>query len=237
MGKYFDINRFFDRFPQILPYLNVTFRIVIVSMVLGTLLGIVVAVLRIRKIPVLHQILGVYISFMRGTPLLVQMFIVYYGIPLIAGNLFLNVFGINLNRTDVVVFVEIAIILNEGAFLGEIFRSAILSVPAVQSEAGYSIGMTNTQTFIRIVLPQAVKVAIPHYGVDLISVLHNTSLVFTLGVMEIMGKAKTLGAATGHSIEGFAAVACIYIVISLLLKGCFLVIESRMKYEVRRYGI
>ena len=233
MGKYFDIGRFFDRLPKILPYLNITFQIVIVTMILGTLLGIMVAILRIRKIPILHQILGIYISFMRGTPVLVQMFITYYGIPLVLGNLFLDLFGINLNSVNVLIFVEIAIILNEGAFLGEIFRSAILAIPSVQSEAGYSIGMTNTQTFIRIVLPQAIKVAIPQYGVDLIGVFQNTSLVFVLGVLDIMGKAKTLGVATGHAIEGFVAVACIYIVISLLLKAGFLFLESRMAYGRR----
>lgn len=230
MGSYFSLERFINVFLPILSCINVTFHIVIVSMILGTMLGIVVAVARIKEIPVLHQILGVYISFMRGTPLLVQMFIAYYGIPIILGPVFDSLFGINLNRVDVTVFVEIAIILNEGAFLGEIFRSAILSVPSIQSEAGYSIGMTNTQTFFRIVLPQAVKVAIPQYGTDLIGVFQNTSLVFTFGVLDIMGKAKTIGAATGHTLEGFVVVACIYIVICLLLKGFFLLVESRMKY-------
>lgn len=230
MGKYFDFQRFLNVISPILSCINVTFRIVVVTMALGTLLGILVAVARIKKIPVLHQILGLYISFMRGTPLLVQMFIAFYGIPIVFGTLFDSLFGINLNRVEVTVFVEIAIILNEGAFLGEIFRSAILSVPSVQSEAGYSIGLTNIQTFLRIVLPQAVKVAIPQYGLDLIGVFQNTSLVFTFGVLDIMGKAKTLGTATGHSLEGFVVVACIYIVISLLLKGFFLAAEGRMKY-------
>ena len=144
----------------------------------------------------------------------------------------MNLFGINLNRLEPVIFVEIAIILNEGAFLGEIFRGAITSVPAVQSEAGYSIGMTGAQTFFRIVLPQAFKVAIPHYGVDFIGVFQNTSLVFILGVVDILGKAKTLGAATGHSLEGYLSAAIIYVSFSLLLKGVFLFIESRMKNGV-----
>ena len=228
MGKYFSSERFVNIFPKVISCLSVNLHIVFWSMFFGTVLAILVAVLRIRKVPVLSGFLGVYISFMRGTPLLVQMMIAFYGIPLVLGNLFLNVFGINLNRLDPVIFVEIAIILNEGAFLGEIFRGAITSVPAVQAEAGYSIGMTGAQTFYRIVLPQAFKVALPHYGVDLIGVFQNTSLVFLLGVVDVLGKAKTLGAATGHSIEGYLSAALIYVTFSLFLKAIFLLLEYKM---------
>ena len=156
------------------------------------------------------------------------MMIAFYGIPIVLGNIFLNLFGINLNRLEPVIFIEIAIILNEGAFLGEIFRGAITSVPSVQAEAGYSIGMTGAQTFYRIVLPQAFKVALPHYGVDFIGVFQNTSLVFILGVVDLLGKAKTLGAATGHSLEGYLSAEIIYISFSLFLKGVFLLIENRL---------
>ncbi|SFU60421.1 amino acid ABC transporter permease [Butyrivibrio sp. M55] len=228
MGNYFSSERFVNIFPKVISCLSVNLHIVFWSMFFGTVLAIFVAVLRIRKVPVISGFLGVYISFMRGTPLLVQMMIAFYGIPLVLGNLFLNVFGINLNRLDPVIFVEIAIILNEGAFLGEIFRGAITSVPAVQAEAGYSIGMTGAQTFYRIVLPQAFKVALPHYGVDFIGVFQNTSLVFLLGVVDVLGKAKTLGAATGHSIEGYLSAALIYVAFSLFLKAVFLLAEYKM---------
>ena len=228
MRNYFSTERFVNIFPKVISCLSVNLHIVFWSMLFGTALAILVAVLRIRKVPVISGFLGIYISFMRGTPLLVQMMIAFYGIPLVLGNLFLNAFGINLNRLEPVIFVEIAIILNEGAFLGEIFRGAITSVPSVQAEAGYSIGMTEAQTFYRIVLPQAFKVALPHYGVDLIGVFQNTSLVFLLGVVDVLGKAKTLGAATGHSVEGYLSAAIIYVTFSLLLKGVFLLIEDRM---------
>ncbi len=229
MGSYFSAERFINVFPKIISCISVNFHIVLWSMLLGTILAIFVAILRLKEIPVVKQILGVYISFMRGTPLLVQMMIAFYGIPLVLGNVFMNLFGINLNRVEPVIFVEIAIVLNEGAFLGEIFRGAITAVPALQTEAGYSIGMTGAQTFFRIVLPQAFKVALPHYGVDFVGVFQNTSLVFTLGVVDVLGKAKTLGAATGHTLEGYLAATLIYISFSLLLKGVFLLIEKNMK--------
>lgn len=228
MSTYFSWDRFINVFPKIISCVSVNFHIVLWSMFLGTILAVFVAVLRLKEIPVIKQILSVYISFMRGTPLLVQMMIAFYGIPLALGNLFTALFGINLNRIEPTVFVEIAIILNEGAFLGEIFRGAITSVPAIQAEAGYSIGMTGAQTLFRIVLPQAFKVALPHYGVDFVGVFQNTSLVFTLGVVDILGKAKTLGSATGHTLEGYIAAAIIYISFSLLLKGVFLFTEKRL---------
>jgi L-cystine transport system permease protein len=229
MGNYFSIDRFINVFPKIISNISVNFHIVFWSMLFGTILAVLVAVLRLKKIPVISQIISVYISFMRGTPLLVQMMIAFYGIPLLLGSLFLNVFGINLNRIEPVIFVEIAIILNEGAFLGEIFRGAITSVPSIQTEAGYSIGMTGAQTFSRIVLPQAFKVALPHYGVDLVGVFQNTSLVFTLGVVDVLGKAKTLGAATGHTLEGYIAATLVYVTFSLILKGAFLLLEKKLK--------
>lgn len=228
MGNYFSIERFLNVFPKIISNLSVNFHIVFWSMLLGTILAVFVAVLRLKKIPVISQIISVYISFMRGTPLLVQMMIAFYGIPLLLGTVFMNIFGINLNRIEPAIFVEIAIILNEGAFLGEIFRGAITSVPVVQAEAGYSIGMTGAQTFRRIVLPQAFKVALPHYGADFVGVFQNTSLVFTLGVVDVLGKAKTLGAATGHALEGYIAATFIYVSFSLLLKGAFLLLEKKI---------
>ena len=230
MGDYFSLERFLNAIPKIVPQLRVTFSIVIVSVVIGTILALLIAVLEIKKIPVLQQILKVYVSYMRGTPLLVQMMVVYYGLPLLVQ----TVFQININSWSPIVFVEIAFILNEGAFLGEIFRGAILSIPIEQTEAGYSIGMTEMQTFVRIILPQIVRMIIPAYGVDLIGVLHNTSLVFTIGgILDIMGKAKVLGTATGHSLEGYVVVALLYVGISVMLKLIFYQVDKKLDVERR----
>ena len=230
MGDYFSIERFLSSIPKIVPQLSVTFAIVIVSMVIGTILGFAVAALEIKRFPVLQQILKVYVSYMRGTPLLVQMMVVYYGLPL----LIQTTLKIDINSWSPIIFVDIAFILNEGAFLGEIFRGAILSIPIEQTEAGYSIGMTGTQTFVRIILPQIIRIIIPAYGVDLIGVLHNTSLVFTIGgILDIMGKAKILGTATGHTLEGYVVAALIYVVISLALKFIFYRIDKKLEFERR----
>lgn len=231
MNDVFSIERFLGVIPKLIPYIGISIKIVLYGLVVGSILGIIVAVLRIKRIPVINQILSVYISFMRGTSMLVQLMLIYYGLPVFLKSLF----GIDINSWDKMLFVYMTFILNEGAFLGELFRAAIESVPVDQTEAGYSVGLTGPQTFIRIVLPQAVKTAIPGYGVDIIGMFHNTSIAFTLGVVDLVGRAKTLGTASGHELEAYAFVAVIYIVISILLRVLFYVLDK--KYSFGREGV
>lgn len=223
MSEFFSFSRFINEIPLILPYLKTSLLMLLACTVFGTVLGIFVALLNLKKVPVIHQILMVYISFMRGTPLLVQMMIVFYGLPL----LIQAISGININRWDTVIFVDIAIILNEGAFLGEIFRGSILSIDPVQTEAALTVGMTRGQAYRRIILPQAVRIAIPPYGNDIVGVFKNTSLAYCLGVIDLMGRAKTIGTATGHAIEAFIIVTVIYIVFSLILRLFFNVLDKK----------
>lgn len=226
MTDLFDIGRFIKVAGQILPYFGITLHIVAAAIILGSLLGIVVAVLRIRKIPVVEQILNVYISFMRGTPMVIQMMLIYYGFPL----LLQGTIGIDINAWEKLTFVEITFIVNEGAFLGEIFRSAILSVPYQQTEAGYSVGLNEFQTFIRIVLPQAVRIALPAYGTDLIGVFHNTSIAFMLGVVDMVGRAQSIKAATGHGLEAYIFIAIVYTVVSIILRYLFSRLDEKLAY-------
>lgn len=217
-------DRFFENIPKIIPYLSVTFQIVLYATVFGILLGIIIAVLRINKVPLLNSLLGVYVSFMRGTPMLVQMLVVYYGLPIILQNLL----GVNINRWDKIIFVFITFALNQGAFLTEIFRSSILSISVGQSEAGYAVGLTRLQTFLRIVLPQAARIAIPSFGSDLVGLFHNTSLAFLIGVVDVMGRAKTIGTATKHVIEAYVFIALLYISISLVIKFAFYKLDKKL---------
>lgn len=227
MTNLFRFSRFLDAIPKILSYMGTTFHIVIVAVVLGSLLGLLVAVLRINRIPVIHQLLSVYISFMRGTPMLVQLMVVYFGLPVLIKALT----GIDINSWTKIIFVDITFVINEGAFLGEIFRGAIQAVPYEQTEAGYSVGLNRVQTFLRIVLPQSVKIALPAYGVDIIGVFHNTSIAFLIGVIDIVGRAKSIGVATGHALEAYLFVAIIYIVVSILLRLLFHKINETYSFD------
>lgn len=226
MIDFFNWERFFTNIPQILPYLPVTFKIIFYATVFGILLGIFVAVIRIKKIPVLHQLAGIYVSFMRGTPMLVQLLVIFYGLPIFIQQMF----NINVNRWDKIVFVYITYMLNQGAFLSEIFRCSILAIPKGQMEAAYSVGLTQFQAFRRIILPQAARVAVPSFGSDFIGLFQNTSLAFLIGVVDIMGRAKTIGTATKHVLEAYIFIAILFIVISLIVKGFFYLLDKKLAY-------
>ena len=227
MEKLFQWERFFANIPKIIPYLSVTLSIVFYATAAGVVLGIVIACISIKKTPILFPISRVYLSFMRGTPMLVQLMLVYYGLPPVIDFLF----GIQSNREwGAIVFAYITFILNQGAFLSVIFQSAICSVPAGQMEAGLSVGLTEWQTFRRIVFPQMIRIALPPFGSDLIGLFHNSSLVFLIGVTDIMGRAKTIGSATKHVIEAYLFVALIYIVCSLLIRFIFYYLGKKAEF-------
>lgn len=226
MSDLFDFERFSKAVTQITPYLGITAKIVYIAIVFGSILGLIVAVLRINNIPVIQQILDVYISFMRGTPLVIQLMLIYYVLPF----LLKSTLGVDINGWETLRFVYLAFVINEGAFLGEIFRSAIQAVPYRQTEAGYSVGLNRFQTFMRIVLPQAVRIALPAYGVDLIGIFHNTSIAFMIGVIDIIGRAQSIKAATGHALEAYLFIALIYIVVSALLKILFALLDKKLEY-------
>lgn len=227
MDKLFGWERFFENIPKILPYLSVTFSIVVYATVFGLLLAIPIVLVQIKKIPVLYPVFKVYVSFMRGTPMLVQLMIIYYGIPAFID----PVFGTNINRGwSTVVFAYITFILNQGAFLSAIFYSAVTSIPYGQTEAGLSVGLTGIWTFLRIILPQMIRIALPPFGSDLVGLFQNSSLVFLIGVTDIMGRAKSIGAATKHVLEAYVFVVIIYIAISLTIRLLFYYLNRKLEY-------
>lgn len=224
VGDYLNPGLVLAYFPALLSRLHITLLLVLLATFIGIVLGAMIALLRIYKIPVCNQFSAVYISFMRGTPILVQMFIVYYGLPAV----FLLI-GININRWDKLVFIILTYGLNMAAFMAEIIRAAILSVPVGQIEAAYSVGMTRIQTFRRIVAPQALLAALPSLGINIVSLLQDSSIAFSLGIIDVMGKAKVIGASTYHTLEGYAGAAIIFLILCILLeKGCS-ILEKKMQ--------
>lgn len=226
MGEFFSWQRVVHNFPILIKKLPVTFEIVAVAFSLGFILALLIATARIKKIPVLNQILTVFISFERGTPLLVQMLVVYYALPLLLEAFF----GIDTRRWDKIIFVDLALILNQGVFLGEVFRGAITSIPTGQKEAAIACGMTEFSAFTKIVLPQAVRVALPATGLNLIGLFQETSLVFMIGVMDIIGRASALGATSGHSLESYLIIAVLFLSINFVLTGITTKISKNLSY-------
>jgi His/Glu/Gln/Arg/opine family amino acid ABC transporter permease subunit len=206
-----DIPFMLKSFPEILRGVPVGMAITLVGIIMGCILGLLTALLRIYKVPVASQISAVYISFMRGTPLMVQILITYYGVPVIIR--WINFYwgtDINISGIPALHYMFYCYSLCVGAYLSEMFRSAILSVDPGQMEACYSIGMTTPQSLVRIVLPQALTNAIPNLGNTFISLVKDTSLAFTASVAEVMGMAKIVAGRSSKFFEAYIVAALIY---------------------------
>ncbi|WP_019639564.1 amino acid ABC transporter permease [Paenibacillus fonticola] len=228
MGAPFDFTFVLDFFPKLASTLGVTLFIVAGSLLVGMIVGIVIALPRLYRIPVLSTCSKVYVSFFRGTPILIQLFLFYYGLPEI-----LQLVQLDLSKAHVLVFVILTYGLHTGAFMSEIIRASVTAVDRGQVEAAYALGMKGHQAFILIVAPQALGVAVPVFANTVIALLKDTSLAFTIGVMEMTGKAQTLGSITQHFIEAYIALAVIYLCISITLQKLLQLAELRLlKHEL-----
>lgn len=234
MGKLFDFEFLLEAFPKILSFLPVTIEITLVAMLIGLAIGLVIAMAKIYHIPVLEQLGSGYVAFIRGTPLMVLIYLTYFGIPLLLEAVNRS-FGttINTNGIPAIAFAFVALGLNDGAFNSETIRSAIQSVDKGQIEAGYAMGMTPFQAFKRIILPEALIVAIPNLGNHFIGLTKATSLAFTVSVVDIMAAAKIQGARGMRYVEVFIDVAIIYWVLCFILAKVVIVIEKKLKASER----
>jgi len=214
-----DVNYMIISIPRIAAGIPVSISIAGIAFVFGVLIGFAVALLKIHKVAVLKQIAAVYVSFMRGTPLLVQIFLAYYGIPLVLRYLS-GIYGwdINISRIPAIFFMYICFSLNVGAYLSESIRAALLSVGKGQVEAAHSIGMTTWQTLRRIIIPQAAVVAVPNLGNTFIALLKDTSLAFAASVPEIIGQAKITAARTSNFFEAYIVAALMYWIICIVFE-------------------
>lgn len=207
---------FLSVFPELLLYMPLTLLIVVVSTLFGFVLGSVLALVRLYRVPVLAQVSNVLISFVRGIPILVLLFLVYIGLPV-----FFSFFGLNINRWDTLFFVLIAYSVNSAAFFSEIIRSSINGVDRKQTEAALSVGLTPLQTFSRIVLPQAVRIALPSFSVSIVNLLKDTSLAYSVGVIDMVGIISSIRIRTSRSLEAYAAAAIIFFTVSFILETGF----------------
>ncbi len=231
MGDLFSSERFLDNIPKLLPYLLVNLKVLFFATIFGVLLALLITAVRMNKIPVLYQFILVYISFMRGTPMLVQLMLIYYGLPALID----PVLGTNISREwPPILFAYTTFILNQGAFLSSIFYGAIKGVPTGQFEAGLSVGLTRLQTFRRIIVPLAIRIALPPFGSDFIGLIHNASLVYVIGVVDILGRAKSIGSASGHVLEAYVFTAIVFIVFSLSARGIFGLWGHKLDYSNKK---
>ena len=231
MTKLFDFEKVFTNIPELLKYLPITLELALLSMLIGLVLGLLLAIIKMREIPVLKQIAAVFVSLIRGTPVLVQLYIVYFGVPMFFK--YLNQrYGTNLAVANIpgFVYAMIALGLNSSAFSAEMIRSALMSVGRGQLEAANALGMTYGQALRRVILPEAMTVALPTIGNSLISSIKGTSLAFTCAVVEITAQGKIMGGRDYRYFEIYCSLAIIYWLVTI-------VIEQILKFTERKLAI
>ena len=214
----FDMNLVVNSFPLLLIGAGVTIQITVLSTAIGFVIGLIVGVARISHVRLLRMLAEVYVEFFRGTPLLVQIFLFYFALPVLTGQ-----------RIDPFIAAISACGINSGAYVAEIFRAGIQSVDEGQMEAGRSLGMTWLQTMRYIIVPQAFKRVIPPLGNEFIAMLKDSSLVSVIGFEELTRRGQLIIAKTYGSFEIWMSVAVIYLVMTLTISRFVAYLERRCR--------
>ena len=197
---------FIDSFFKILlPGLTVSIPLTVISFSIAMVIATITALIQFANVKILKDVARFYIWFIRGTPLLVQLFVVFYGLPSI---------GITIAALPAAIIV---FSINEGAYCAETMRAALESIPKGQLEAGYCVGMSYVQTIWRIVLPQALRVAFPSLFNSLISLVKDTSLASNITVTEMMMQTRMINAKVYEALTLYLEVALIYLMFSTIL--------------------
>jgi len=191
---------------EMLPYLlsgaAMTIQMTLISMSLALVLGLVVALLRLSRNRALKMVSGAYVEIIRGTPLLVQLFIIYYGLPQ---------YGI---RLDAFVAGALGLSINYSAYLAEVYRAGILAIDKGQWEAGSSIGLSRSGLLRYVIVPQAARIVLPPIGNYFISMLKDSALVSTISIVELMRAAQLRVAITFRAMDIYLLVALLYFAMS-----------------------
>lgn len=214
----FDFSLITSSIPLLLRGAGLTLEITALSVGLGLVIGLIAGLAQLSKSPLLHYPAKIYVDFIRGTPLLIQIFIIYFALPNILGH-----------RIDPFVAAVTACSINSGAYIAEIFRGGIQSISVGQYRAGLSLGMTNGQTMRYIVLPQAFKRIIPPLGNEFIAMLKDSSLVSVIGFEELTRSGQLIIAETYGTLEIWTCVAIIYLVMTLTISRLVAALENRYR--------
>lgn len=220
----------FHTFLLALKGIPVTLEITALSLLFAFPLSIIIAIVRNKKIKVLAKICGIYVSFIRGTPILVQIYLLYNLLPSLL-KIVLDKMGsdIDIFKVNPIIYAVIIFALNVSALMSEIMRSAFATVDKGQMEAAVTLGMTEWQAYYRIIFPQAFVSAIPNICTLVILIIKMTSLAFTMTIQDVTAIAK-IQAGLGYTyFEAYLDIFVIYLVICILVEKVFGKLETRMK--------
>ena len=218
----FDFSLIWNSLPLLLAGAGVTIEITAIAVGLGFVFGLITSVCRLSGVKILNILAVCYVNIIRGTPLLVQIFLIYFALPMIIGE-----------RINPFVAAVVACSVNSGAYVAEIFRAGIQSVDKGQMEAGRSLGLSWMQTMRYIILPQAFKHVIPPLGNEFISMTKETSLVSVIGFEELTRRGQLIIAKTYGSFEIWLTVAFIYLVMTFTIAQLVSYLERRFATDDR----
>ncbi|NME83865.1 amino acid ABC transporter permease [Clostridium sp. SM-530-WT-3G] len=211
------MNYILELMPQVLDGLKVTLEVFAVTLIISIPLGIVVALMRTSKSFILSKLSGLYVLIMRGTPLLLQITVIFFGLPLV---------GISFDRFTAAI---IAFSLNYAAYFGEIFRSGIQSIDDGQIEGAEVLGLTKKDTLLRIILPQAFKTVLPPVANEITTLVKDTSLVYIVGLDELL-KVGKIASNRDVSLLPLLVVGAVYLIIIGIFSGVLKRIEKKYDY-------
>lgn len=228
----FDVEFIVSNFPKILKALPVTLIITIISLALGWLIGLGLSVLKVNGGKKLQTVLRVLTDLIRGIPTVVLLYIVYFGLPTLVKSLF----GVSINSWSKQTYVILALAISLGATSSEMFRSAYSSIKKSQLEAAHALGYTRIQRFIHVIAPQGLYVILPNLGSAVLSTIQATALVYTLGIFDILGKARQIDTSVAGSMtfEMYFAVALIYWGLAIIIGWIFKGLEHHFGKENRK---
>lgn len=227
MDQYFNVKIFLGSFPQLLERVPYTLGIVLASFLIGCVAGTVLTCLYRIHSKALRALVTAYVWLMRGTPLLLLLFISYYGLPMALSSL-----GLEIDSDDPLAFVLVAFSMSLSAFFAEMMRAAFEAVDAGQIEAAQSLGLHQFTYYRRIVIPQALINSLPNFGNLLVTAIKQSSILFTIGIMDVYERAITISAEDFGlwQLEVFLALLVIYWVIAVVVdKSIALLYRSSLK--------
>ena len=230
----FDISFIVSIVPKLLTALPVTLRITVFTLLAGWALGLLVAMVKVSRHKVSAWILDKITVLLRGLPTVVLLYLVYFGLPMLVQ----AITGVSISRWSKEIFCVIALTLELIASSSEMFRSAYNSIDKGQLEAAHAMGMTRFQRFRRVIFPQGLFVILPNLGSAALSMIQGTALVYTLGILDIMGRARQIDTNNFglKTFESYFAVAMFYWVISLILNLVFRLLERHFGKGMRTMG-
>lgn len=211
------LNEIVKFLPEALSGLKVTIEIFLITLILSIPLGILIALGRISKVKIINKVSGLYVLILRGTPLLLQILFIFFGLPLL---------GLSISRFPAAI---LAMVLNYGAYFGEIFRAGILSIDKGQFEASEVLGLSKKDTFFRIIMPQALKRIFPPVANEVVTLVKDTALIYVVGLDELLKIAK-IASNRISSIMPFVVVAIIYLLFNGLITKLLSYIENKFNY-------